>query len=524
MKKPLRIFTTAMLFLALVVSLWFVLSNIITSATTIYLLILALIGSMVLLLKTAKISLWTRLKNILHKILSYRYFITITIVTTVLLGLSLRLFFYFQYSYAPISDPATFYGASQNLIEEGNFGDLSEEIAFFPYLAAYSNVLALANIIIPDFWLAAIIANTLLSLGTAICLYFVAKTLLGQKKQKYAILAFVLWFLSPFEILFSTQSLPVTATNFFIGLSILLFIKLFNAIKDKNAKKSCLLAAALGLFAGLGNCFRPIFSVIIIAIIIYAIYFLLKTHGEKSSKYFKKLSGASVLIILAIFCAVNSFNLLWVSKATGTRAAINSGGWSVFVGSNQESRGQWNLGDTETKDTICAGLGSEGDSEEWADECHSRLTKEGVKRYLSYGFWGTISLGLEKLETFSSWQNNIYNASGCIVGYGNSKVESFYKGFIFFYVVIVITLCIRNLYFFLKNFGDTDNARCDDRIIILVLLLLGFFFSSALVEVANRYAQVMYPVFVVLASLSLGISKKVHSRSAKTRNRNSKSQ
>ena len=135
-----------------------------------------------------------------------------------------------------------------------------------------------------------------------------------------------------------------------------------------------------------------------------------------------------------------------------------------------------------------------------------------------------MSLGLEKLEIFSSWQNNIYNASGCIVDYKNSKVESFYKGFIFFYVVIVIMLCIRSLHFFLKNLGDADDAQCDDCIIILVLLLLGFFFSSALVEVSNRYAQVVYPVFVVLASLSLGISKKMHSRSVKTRSRNSKSQ
>ena len=519
MKKSLRIFTTAMLFLALVVSFWFILSNIITSATTIYLLILALAGGTALLLKTAKIDSWAKLKNISQKILSYRHFFKIAIAVTVLLGLSLRLFFYFQYSYAPISDPATFYSASQNLIEEGNFGDLSEDISFFPYLAAYSNVLALANIIIPDFWLATIIANTLFSLGTATCLYFATKALLGQKKQKYAVLAFVLWFLSPFEILFSTQSLPVTATNFFIGLSILLSIEIFNVIKSKNTKKSCLLAVALGLVTGLGNCFRPIFSVILIAIIIYTIYFLLKTRGEESSKYFKKLSGASVLIILIIFCIVNSLNLIWVGKTTGMRAATNSGGWSIFVGSNQESRGQWNLDDAETKDIICAGLEPEGGSEEWADECHYRLTKEGIKRYLSYGFWGTISLGLEKLKVFSSWQNNIYNASGCVVDYGNSKIETFYKGFVFFYIVAVIILCIRSLCLFLKNLGDTGGTRCDDRIIILVLLLLGFFFSSALVEVSNRYAQVIYPVFVVLASLSLGMGKKVHSRSAKTRSR-----
>ncbi|MDR3359389.1 MAG: hypothetical protein LBO20_01770, partial [Bifidobacteriaceae bacterium] len=195
-----------------------------------------------------------------------------------------------------------------------------------------------------------------------------------------------------------------------------------------------------------------------------------------------------------IFFGVQEANVRFVSSATGIEAPRNSGGWSVFVGSNWDHDGGWNHEDS-------AILVKTWEEAADSQECHNILMREGLERYKSYGAGGTASLLVRKAYQFSSLQASTYNARSSITGYANSRLDQTFDVYILCFITVLFLLSGRQLYRSARR-ALTDR-RVDPTVLFIAVLMLGFFFSHLLVESAPRYAQIMYPALSVLAVLSL---------------------
>ncbi len=420
----------------------------------------------------------------ISKIFRNPNFSLIFVLSVTAIAIIARLLFLFVYSYSPVSDPGSFFTRAQAIASGvGLVGDVY--VSFFPYLAAYSFILGLAVKLIGNAWLAVIILNIIFDIAAAAIASLLIQKISDKKSKKYLI-AYALWLLSPFNIIFSVLSLPVIIVNFFIILTIYLTYLLSRKVLSGEAQSSLILAIILGLTIGYANCFRPIFPVAIIAIVLYFIYLLL------TNKYCRKilvLSISSILIIVAIFFGIQNLNVAFVSGQTGIKVPSDASGWSIFVGSNASNTGSWNAADNAYLYGI---LNKDTDMQ----QLHDQLAREGIERYENLGIPGTTSLKVNKLSLFAGNQNWLYDAEASIVGYQGSAVSIFFSVYILTYILIIFTITAVYLYRLAKS---VDFSRKSDPIIIfIVLLILGFFFSNMFVEAEIRYAQVMYPVFIVV--------------------------
>ncbi|HSX15561.1 MAG TPA: glycosyltransferase family 39 protein [Candidatus Saccharimonadales bacterium] len=491
MKKLIKYLTAAVLLLASVTSLWFLLSNLSAIGPALYLLLVITIVLLALSVGLLSPKFYTNLAAALSTVAGSRKKTILLCSLIVLLGLLLRFSFYVHFDgYRPISDPETFYGAAQSIANghglKGNF-----LTAFFPYLAAYDSSLGLVMKLMGNPWLSVIVLNSFFDLLAAAVVYLFVRRLTGPKSVA-PLAAFALWVLSPFGILFSVQALPIIIVNFFVILVLYLGYLLCEGIKIRNTKRAIGLSVALGLAVGIANCFRPTFTVFIVVLLAY-LAFLVVTHLGQA-KELAVLAVAGLVIVSGIFLGIQKLNVVLVSHETGFQAPSNSGGLSVYLGANWESNGRWNAADGQRTLYLSKIYGDNYEA------IQNQLTKDGIDRYKSYGIGGTLSLFVRKLNEFSTTQNFMYNANDSIVNYTQSKIAKLYNVYILLFIYGLFAVCALYLY------GQAQRAvrglgLTNPIILLVALTMLGFFLSDMFVEAASRYAQIMYPLFIVVAAL-----------------------
>lgn len=494
MKKFIKYTSTVTVALAAIVSVWFLLNNLQPLSPGLYSFAILCIVGVIIFLKLFASTFLRRLRILLVKIVNYRYFTLITLSFTTLLAIIVRLYFYSHFSYAPVSDPVTFYDAAQKIANSTGLTGNSYP-AFFPYLAAYDNVLGVAMKVIRDPWLATILPNTIFDIAAAFIVYFLTKKL-SKPSSKLPILAFAVWLLNPFNIIFSTLSLPIIIVNFFIIATVLLVYLLIKEVLARRIIQSLVCTLLLGVTIGIGNCFRPIFIIALVALFLLFVYTLL-TH-RNTGKLLLFL-GVSFLLIVVIFFGVQKANLTLVAKETGLTPASNASGWSIYIGSNSATNGTWNQADQDRMSQICK-------DEKSFDDCHQKLQKVGIERYKSYGIGGSLNLFIRKLYVFSSDQGSTYNANDSLGNYANSKTQKIMNVYITIFIIVLFCLSSWYLYYAAKTIRSTGTIS--PTVLFVALLVLGFSLSDMFVEAAERYAQIMYPLFILTSVLSLETFKR----------------
>ncbi|MDR1196803.1 MAG: hypothetical protein LBL08_00815 [Candidatus Nomurabacteria bacterium] len=507
MRNFIKFAATIVLLLAGLVSLWFLFSNIQPIKPPLYLVVLMIIvaigiagwlffGRQLKKLRAKKLPAW--LKTTKFKVL--------LLIVIALIGIAARLFFYFKYNYQPTSDPKWFYIYGQEVANgTGLLGNAY--VAFFPYLAIYSEILGFFMKIISDPWLATIILNTAFDLAGAIVVYFFVKAL-TKPGSKAPTLAFVLWTFSPFNTIFSAQALPIVIVNFFIILVVFLAYQMGQKIVKQKTKPIVILAILLGLALGAANWFRPIFVIFIIALFLYLLFII---FTNKRTKKLVLLSAGAFVAVCLIFTGFQKLGTAIVSVQTGLDVPVSSGGWSIYVGANQHTNGGWSVKDSDYRDHLVkeysdcdiakrAVIKCQSSKPSGLQAAHDRLQRDGIERYKSYGIYKTLSLFVSKLYRFSSEQNNMYNANQSFQDYKDSKVANL----IGLYISLFITLLFAAAaIFLLKQAKNVVAGRklISPVVILIAVVLLGFFLSDMFVEAARRYAQIMYPLFIILAVL-----------------------
>lgn len=494
MKIIVRYTATTILFLGAMTSIYFLVNNLQPLKPALYSFALIVIVGLGLFVSVFIGHSLERHKRSLMTFTRWKYFTIIALSVITMFGILARLYLFFRFSYSPISDPLSFYDAGQKIASgQGMLNNAYS--AFFPYLAAYNNILGFSMRFVSDPWLAVTLLNTVFDIGGAIIIYLLTRKLTTPKSH-LPIIAFGVWLLNPLNIVQSVISLPLIVVNFFI-ITIIFLVYLIGqeAVKLKT-KLTLILASLLGVTMGYGNCFRPVFIIAIIALLLLFIYVFIT--NERTSRLLILL-GLSFLLVVSIFSGIQKLNLSFVTKETGIVAASNASGWSVYVGSNWENDGGWNQADQDKIVEICKNSLNNGD-------CQEKLQRAGIERYKSYGLTGTLSLLGRKLYKFSSGQYDTYNANQSLSYYANSRTAKIINIYINLFIAALFLLSAKFLYYSAKNVASKKEIV--PITLFASILMLGFFFSSVLIEAAPRYAWVMYPIFVLFATLSLGLSRK----------------
>jgi hypothetical protein len=420
--------------------------------------------------------------SFLKKIIDQRKINILIIILSTIISVVIKLYFYLKFTYYPTSDPQVFFDTASKIASgAGVSGDTY--IALFPYLAAYDNLLAVAMHLIKDQWLSIIVLNSVFEIIGAISVYLIFKRILNTNTI-IAALGYCLWIISPFNIIFSLISLPIIIVNTLLSLSILLGLFIIKNILHWNFKSIIKYSTTLGILIGIANLFRPIFIIFIIALLI--IYMLIFFESSNKNLNIHKLI-TSISLICAIFIAIQIFSNIIISKEISLKASINASGWSIYVGSNSENNGMWNINDQNNATKICS-ITNE------ANDCQVELQKYGIERYKQMDFFELTSLSLRKLGVLASNQTNIYNADQSIIGYGNSRAKIIMNVYIELFIIYIYSMSTFSFYF-LSIRSKIYMERYS--ILLLALLFLGFFFSHIFVEVSWRYSQVIYPIFII---------------------------
>jgi hypothetical protein len=342
-------------------------------------------------------------------------------------------------------------------------------------------------------WLATIILNSVFDILSSLGLYILLQKILPPT-SKMPVVAYGVWMLSPLNIIFSVASLPVIVVNFFVIWTILISYLLLRQVTQINSKNSIALSILLGLILGLGNCFRPIFSVALIALLIVYIIMYLTTNR---SIRFLKLATVCIALPLVILTGMQKLNIAFVSHEIGLHAAKDPSGVSLFVGSDRKSAGEWRPYINEDMNAIC----KQDYAQKNYDKCHTELRRAAIKRYKSYGVLNLASLFMRKLYHQAGQQNYFYNAEQSIVGYAGSRAFKFINNYMILYMISLFLLSARFLYILAKR--GSSNKIIDPILIFTVLIMIGWFLSFMFVESAPRYSTIIYPEFIIFAMLCI---------------------
>lgn len=457
-----------------------------------------LLSILVLIYKTKLASV---IINRFKKISSSRYCSILFILLVLGIGVALRLLIANHFNYSPTQgDTRTFVGIAANVGHHpetfdyyrslGDYHGLvhNQFIAFYPYVALYTILLAGSFHVIPSVWLATIVLNIIFELLTCWAIWLAIRKILNIKnhpeRSPYPLIAVPLYFLNPFTITFCLMSLPISLTNLFIALIILTASYLLADLATNRLKSVLVWSLLMGLAIGVGNWSRPIMTIFAIALA-FTLIIAAKTKLNKSAPL--ALMGVGLVIITIIACSLVGRASL--GQLLKTNVAHNPSGWSVFVGSNLETSGHWNMYDETKKITVCNNVAD-------VDGCHNNLRQAGINRYQSYKLNDFLSLMAHKLTSFLGQQDDL-NDFAVSLQAKSTKVYQLIKIYVIVFVISLFAVVVIGLKKLLVG-STNNNSLVASNILFLSLFVVGFVLSSLVFEVSNRYAQPLYPVVIVL--------------------------
>ena len=499
MKHLAKLFDTPLKVILLLVIGWVICANLFfginlpRTAITIFLVIVFAVVARGFLKKRPQ-----RLAK-LKALVARKWFYILVMTVVAVVGTVARLSF-LQYEYSPTYDPATFYYNAQSIAETGELrerafdtanADIGDQIYFatYPYEMNYTGLLAISNLVFGGGLLSVIMLNLILDMVAGVLAFLIVRRLAPERKW-LPVLAGAMVFLNPFNVVFSALSLPIVAVNTLILLVIYIVVRIVQK-SPANYKIWQLFAlfAMLGIIMGIGNGFRPIFTVVLIAVVLLVAYLFI-AKNIRGRSVMVSTAGAVVLMLVSFF-ATTQLNFAVVDHYAGMPVARNASGWALYVGSNIESSGKWgNQADIAVRHELWEKYPSD------AQAVHDELTVLAKERYAKNGLMGNIGLYINKAFVAGGDQSSsMYNTSG-LAGYIHTLAYEITKEIA---EVFILVLCVMIIINVVRNWGRGSLAVW----ILLALIVIGFFAGGLFVEVKNRYFTIFLPAMILLATYCL---------------------
>lgn len=322
----------------------------------------------------------------------------------------------------------------------------------FPYLFSYTWGLGMFMKISTSY-IMVIVFNMVFDLVGGFYLY---KLLSDMASKKIGLIGLAIWLINPFSLVFISKCCPVIMVNS----CLVLVFYLFNKVRSDF--KYFLL---LGLMMFICNTFRPLMIIFVIALLIYM--FLTKSNYIYFGSIF-------------VFLIVNSLYGYYLSNRLGYEVSNNSG-WSIFLGANLDSKGQWNGEDSSIINELFL-------SDDYSPSTvHSYFLDEGISRYKENGF---SNLYLFTYKTYASVATHSFYTNYLFHDTVVTNLNYYFTFICFFGFMIVVMFY--NLRYSLKCFKNTIIMYLP-----IYLFGVGVCASSLILEFSTRYFTPMYPMIII---------------------------
>lgn len=372
-------------------------------------------------------------------------------------------------------DCAIHFFGSQQLAFDGMLNPNNARYeAVFIQLYSYTLTLSFFVRIFKNITVAIVFSNILFD---AIAIVFLSKVLLLAKKNVN--IGIILWCINPFFIVMCWFPMAVTIVNCILMISIYIGYCLLKT--NANGKFSIVPALLFGVVIFIGNLFRPLFYVVMIAVLISLFLYML-THITKIKQ--------TIVIALTIVFVTLLLGEIYYSQFTsvgGFQVPDSKIGWNFFVGANYASKGAWS---------------PEDNYYFWCDllvnvtpsEAEEILFSQGIERYASMSIYQLFTHIVNKFTVlFADVGNAVRDLRWTFQisdGFYNRVSDS-----LTVYYLLLITSVFINCYksvrakiFSWKQFFP-------------MITFVGFSMAYMLVEVMNRYSSMLVALLIVVIGL-----------------------
>lgn len=380
-----------------------------------------------------------------------------------------------------LNDVGVHYYGSQMLSDGALDQKTIDYVKAFPYLFPYMAVLAGFNVICFGNTEVAILLSNLLFdiIGGLFCYLLLKRT----KSRLAPTIGIILWAINPMSIISCWFSMNLILINMLLMATLFIGCLLLESLRQKNIRRSYFFAAIFGIAILLGNSFRPLFTVLVIAMLICGSVQIIKTGA------YRALLPALIIMLTFLIIPTIITNKL-VEKHFHDDILSSSGGWSFYVGSNYATNGSWVSYD---RDHFWGDVIPNSDT---FAEAQDEIKKQGVTRYLSLSPVQFINHIANKIGVlFGDAVDSIYDIRQTFgIKQGSILHNILSSAVATFYVLLVVLsfIFITNNY---KKLGDTTG--------FVLLCFIGLVAAFLMVEVMNRYMMIFYPILIYVASLSI---------------------
>ena len=403
----------------------------------------------------------------------------ICLVVGIIIGVIVRAFpLLLNWTYSclnDLSDTGVHYYGAQELVAGVLEGKIINYEKMFPYLYPYTYMLSIfVRITFGNIKMAIILSNIIFDYTGIFLVYKILKMIKGKNS---AMLGMLLAIMNPFSIVSCWIPLNLILVNLFLLAIIYICIRI---IIETNVRKTYFECLLLGGVVCIANYFRPVFSVAVIAVIIILV---IKYIREKNVSLL--IAGCIMLGALMLPTAIINGK---INNYFEENIMDNASGWSFFVGSNYESKGQWSATDRDY-------FFGEIVPYYTKNEARSIIMEKGFERYSKYTMSLLANHVANKMSVlFADEGNAIYDIKYCFgISEDSWKYQLLYSIVSFYFVILTIFNLVNNFY--------ASNEY--DILMFLRLLVLGFSASFLLVEVMNRYTFIVYPVLIIISAMCI---------------------
>ncbi len=409
-------------------------------------------------------------------------------------GLLIRIYWTNSVSTLQISDFGRMW-ESAGEIAKGNYSRFQKNgyLYTYPHLAFTTLFYSVIYMITGSGLIAMKFVNIGLSILTLFLVYLIAGELSNGKK---AVAVFIMAVNSPFIFfnnVLDSQNLAIPIFYF----AVLLYLKVF------KKKLNPVYFVAIGALLSLGNLFRSVGIIFVIAIIMHMLIFfsypqIKKRRKGKPLKLDKAFLTFLCLVLMLLAMYVTTFILNYIFIWTGIfqKPTWDTGGNLILyinAGFNYESNGMWNQEDYDLLRDV--GFDYEKAEIEAKRRLQERLSdKDKVITLISNKYriqWGTGDFGGLYWSTVELESNpKATNDMLVWLNYHFYYIQSFYSA-----LILVIMLKLARAYY--KN-------EIKPEFYFGLILFVGFVCLHTLIEMQPRYGYIAMPMITALASASIG--------------------
>lgn len=395
------------------------------------------------------------------------------IIIVLLWGFLLRLLWLINIKSVPVSDFNTMYETAKAVVQ-GNYDMLwgTGYIARFPHLTMMVMYMALMFKIFPNALLAIKVVNLIMGILVIYLIYLILKEVF--EKKEYALIGSLIAAIFPplitYTGVFCTENLAIP---FYLG-SIYVFLL---ACKKKVHPAMFILS---GVFLSIGNLFRMVAVITLIAFVMYIIIYTNTNIKEK----IKSVLMVVISFILVLGITSTTLRALKVTENNlwrGTEPSITN----VLKGTNIEYGGRWNPDDAAIPEMY--NFNYDDIENACKDIIFERLTTTPISKLASFYVW---KYGIQWSEGDLSgvfWSQLNVQEGNIIIKFDEGGKEVFQ----FIYVAIIVLVFIG--LFNKKRFKNNPEIN------LFYITFCGYGVAYLVTEMQSRYSYIVCWLFIILA-------------------------